>query len=186
MADFHLTQTDADALIGMPKRRVDDTQVEYPGLGGTVTVPLVSENKREHFMSRIISRRRSLTVAALIVGPAITGRPAPLGVEHARPAALEQRLEARPAGLAVVATDQPHQGLSPAIRHNGKSHSASVAYLSACPSIPTSFGSKMMRRILLRSSTGTNEFPSAFALAESRYTFSSICRAVPRNLTKAP
>jgi len=50
MADFHLTQADADALISMPKRRVDDTQVEYPGLGGKVTVPLVSENKREHFL----------------------------------------------------------------------------------------------------------------------------------------
>lgn len=50
MADINLTQSEADALIAMPKIRVDETQVEYPGLGGKVSVPLVSENKRENFL----------------------------------------------------------------------------------------------------------------------------------------
>lgn len=50
MADINLTQSEADALIAMPKVRVDETQVEYPGLGGKVSVPLVSENKRENFL----------------------------------------------------------------------------------------------------------------------------------------
>lgn len=50
MADIHLTQAEADALIAMVKHRVDDAGVEYPSPGGRVTVPLVSENKREHFL----------------------------------------------------------------------------------------------------------------------------------------
>jgi hypothetical protein len=50
MADIHLTQAEADELIAMPKHRANDTVVEYPDLGGKVTVPLISENKREHFL----------------------------------------------------------------------------------------------------------------------------------------
>lgn len=50
MPDINLTQAEADALIAMPKHRVDDSDVEYPGLGGKVTVQLTSENKREHFL----------------------------------------------------------------------------------------------------------------------------------------
>ncbi len=50
MADINLTQSEADALIGMPKQRVDDQEREYPPLGGNISVPLVSIDKREHFM----------------------------------------------------------------------------------------------------------------------------------------
>lgn len=50
MAGIYLTQAEADALIAMPKHRVEDGEVEYPGLGGKVMVPLVSENKRENFL----------------------------------------------------------------------------------------------------------------------------------------
>ncbi|MFH1118037.1 MAG: hypothetical protein V1792_29300 [Pseudomonadota bacterium] len=49
MTDGVLTQAEADALIAMPKYRVDDRQWDYPGLGGKVIVPLVGENKRESF-----------------------------------------------------------------------------------------------------------------------------------------
>jgi len=50
MAEIYLTQSDADALIEMPKLRVDDQVWSYPDLGGNVSVPLVSENKRENFL----------------------------------------------------------------------------------------------------------------------------------------
>jgi hypothetical protein len=50
MADISLTQSEADALIGMPKQRADDQEREYPALGGNISVPLVSTDKREHFM----------------------------------------------------------------------------------------------------------------------------------------
>ncbi|NOT00628.1 MAG: hypothetical protein HOP29_08375 [Phycisphaerales bacterium] len=45
-----LLQHEADALVVMPKRRVNDDESEYPALGGKVSVPLVSEDKRENFL----------------------------------------------------------------------------------------------------------------------------------------
>lgn len=61
MADLVLTQAEADALIGMPKYRVDDQQWEYPGLGGKVSVPLVGENKRESFLLDVSRGRIDLS-----------------------------------------------------------------------------------------------------------------------------
>ena len=50
MADTNLTQAEADALIAMEKLRVDDARCDYPGLGGSISVPLVSRDKRETFL----------------------------------------------------------------------------------------------------------------------------------------
>ncbi len=50
MADIELTQAEADALIAIEKVRESDDQPDYPGLGGNVCVPLVSADKREHFL----------------------------------------------------------------------------------------------------------------------------------------
>jgi hypothetical protein len=50
MADINLTQAEADALLAMPKVRVNDEEWAYPGLGGAVSIPLVSEDKRENFL----------------------------------------------------------------------------------------------------------------------------------------
>lgn len=50
MADINLTQAGADALIAMEKHRADDHQWDYPALGGTVRIPLVSTDKKESFM----------------------------------------------------------------------------------------------------------------------------------------
>ena len=50
MADTNLTQTEADALIAMEKRRSDDTEWNYPDLGGYLTIPLVSADRRESFL----------------------------------------------------------------------------------------------------------------------------------------
>jgi len=50
VADIHLTQADADALLAMEKHRVDDTAYDYPGLGGAIRIPLQSPDKRESFI----------------------------------------------------------------------------------------------------------------------------------------
>ncbi|MDZ7362742.1 MAG: hypothetical protein ONB46_18745 [candidate division KSB1 bacterium] len=50
MADIELTQTEADALIAMSKVKLNDDAWEYPGLGGEISVPLTSSDKREQFI----------------------------------------------------------------------------------------------------------------------------------------
>lgn len=50
MAEINLTQSEADALIAMEKLRVDDTRWDYPGFGGSISVPLISNDKREKFL----------------------------------------------------------------------------------------------------------------------------------------
>lgn len=50
MAEINLTQAEAGALIAMAKHRVDNTEWDYPGLGGAISVPLVSADRREQFV----------------------------------------------------------------------------------------------------------------------------------------
>jgi hypothetical protein len=50
MAEINLTQAEADALIAMAKHRVGETEWDYPDLGGAVSIPLVSSNRREQFL----------------------------------------------------------------------------------------------------------------------------------------
>jgi hypothetical protein len=50
MVDINLTQAEADALITMEKFRVDDTRWDYPGSGGSLSIPLLSRDKRENFL----------------------------------------------------------------------------------------------------------------------------------------
>lgn len=50
MAEINLTQTDADALIAMEKHRVNDDRWDYPILGGSISVPLISADRRENFI----------------------------------------------------------------------------------------------------------------------------------------
>jgi hypothetical protein len=50
MAELLLTQTEADALIALAKQRIDTTMWDYPDLGGRLSVPLVSTNRREQFI----------------------------------------------------------------------------------------------------------------------------------------
>jgi hypothetical protein len=49
MADVTLTQALADALIALEKRRVDDTRHVFPDQG-SITIPLLSADKREAFV----------------------------------------------------------------------------------------------------------------------------------------
>ena len=50
MAILDILQADADALIAMKKIKVSDDVHEYPDLGGSLRIPLTSEDKREKFM----------------------------------------------------------------------------------------------------------------------------------------
>ena len=45
-----ITQAEADALFSMSKHRIDQTAWDYPGLGGFVSIPLVSGDQREQFL----------------------------------------------------------------------------------------------------------------------------------------
>ncbi len=50
MAEIDLTQSEADALIDMPKIKVNDEVTNYPSLGGSISIPLTSRDKKENFM----------------------------------------------------------------------------------------------------------------------------------------
>ncbi len=49
MADIHLTQSEAHALIEMEKHRIGNERYPYP-TSGSLVVPLQSLDKREHFL----------------------------------------------------------------------------------------------------------------------------------------
>lgn len=61
MADINLTQADADALLAMEKHKVDDSEHEYPSLGGGIRVPLQSPDKREFFFLDVSRGQIKLT-----------------------------------------------------------------------------------------------------------------------------
>ncbi len=48
MSEINLSQLEADALINMPKFRVSAEEYDYP-VGGNLTIPLISEDRRENF-----------------------------------------------------------------------------------------------------------------------------------------
>lgn len=50
MTDSSLTQAEADALITMEKHCFDEKQWDYPVLGGRVSIPLFSMDRREQFI----------------------------------------------------------------------------------------------------------------------------------------
>ena len=60
MANSSLTQVEADALIALTKRRVDTREWDYPNPGGSVTIPLVSSERREPFLLDIRRSRIDL------------------------------------------------------------------------------------------------------------------------------
>jgi hypothetical protein len=50
MAELNITQVEADILIRMEKHRQDDKIWKYPGIAEEITIPLISENQKEHFL----------------------------------------------------------------------------------------------------------------------------------------
>lgn len=63
MADINLTQEEADALMQMEKRRVDDQQWLFPAPGDRVAIPLTSVDKRESFVLDVTRSQIRLTKA---------------------------------------------------------------------------------------------------------------------------
>ncbi len=60
MPETTLTQLEADALIAMEKHRTDEQVVNYPSLGGAITVPLISADRKENFLLDISRGRIDL------------------------------------------------------------------------------------------------------------------------------
>ena len=61
MALVLLSQCEADALLEMPKYRLDKKCWDFPTLGGQLEVPLRSESAREEFTLDIGQKRIALT-----------------------------------------------------------------------------------------------------------------------------
>ncbi|MGO8693194.1 MAG: DUF6978 family protein [Rectinemataceae bacterium] len=61
MAEISLTQSEADALIALAKHRADTTVWDYPDLGGGVSIPLISADRKEQFMLDLYRGRIDLT-----------------------------------------------------------------------------------------------------------------------------
>ncbi len=60
MTDINLSQSEAETLIEMSKVKINDDPWEYPNAGGSISVPLISENKRESFILDISRGRIDL------------------------------------------------------------------------------------------------------------------------------
>jgi hypothetical protein len=60
MADLNLTMAEAEAFIVMPKIKVNDDRHDYPGTGGSLVIPLTSEDRREEFLLDIYRGRIDL------------------------------------------------------------------------------------------------------------------------------
>jgi hypothetical protein len=63
MADINLTQNEADKLMAMEKRAVDEKEWFFPAPGDRVAIPLTSLDKRESFMLDVTRARIKLTKA---------------------------------------------------------------------------------------------------------------------------
>jgi hypothetical protein len=63
MADIDITQAEADALIEIEKRFVDDQDWTFPAAGERIALPLTSLDKREHFMLDVTRAQIKLTKA---------------------------------------------------------------------------------------------------------------------------
>ncbi len=50
MAEINLSQIEADSLIAMPKVRANDEESNFPLAGESISVPLMSKDRREQFL----------------------------------------------------------------------------------------------------------------------------------------
>ncbi len=63
MADINSTQDEADKLMAMEKRAVDEKEWLFPSPGDRVAIPLTSLDKRESFMLDVTRAQIKLTKA---------------------------------------------------------------------------------------------------------------------------
>ncbi len=57
---YDLSQAEADALMAMEKRRIDEQVWSYPGMGGGLSIPVVSIDGREKFVLDLYRGRVNL------------------------------------------------------------------------------------------------------------------------------
>jgi hypothetical protein len=50
LAEINLTQTEADLLIALPKVKTNNQVWDYPSFGGSISIPLISTDKKENFI----------------------------------------------------------------------------------------------------------------------------------------
>jgi hypothetical protein len=60
MAELNLTQDEVDILFQMEKVKIDNAEWELPDLGGKITVPLTSRDKKESFLLDVSRRQINL------------------------------------------------------------------------------------------------------------------------------
>jgi hypothetical protein len=48
--EIFLSQTEAEQLIALPKHKENDKNWRYPSLGGLISIPLISADKKERFL----------------------------------------------------------------------------------------------------------------------------------------
>ena len=63
MAEMDLSEGEATRLLGMEKRAVDQTLWAFPDGGGKLTIPLISVDRREHFLLDLTRSQIKLTKA---------------------------------------------------------------------------------------------------------------------------
>jgi hypothetical protein len=63
MAEIDITQIEADNLIAMEKHRVDDKEWLFSAPGQRLAIPLISPDKREHFILDVSRAEIKLTKA---------------------------------------------------------------------------------------------------------------------------
>lgn len=60
MTDLVLTQSEADALLALEKRKAGDVLWSFPTMGGSISIPLVSMDAREDFILDVSQGRINL------------------------------------------------------------------------------------------------------------------------------
>jgi hypothetical protein len=63
VAEVDLTQIEADALIAIEKRRVDEKEWTFPSPGEQVVIPITSRDRRENFLLDLTRSRIKLSKA---------------------------------------------------------------------------------------------------------------------------
>ncbi|MBN1829621.1 MAG: hypothetical protein JW884_10825 [Deltaproteobacteria bacterium] len=65
MSNIDLTQAEVEALLSMNKVKLNDDIHDYPDQGGSIRIPLISENRREEFMLDVSRGRIELSKGTL-------------------------------------------------------------------------------------------------------------------------
>jgi hypothetical protein len=60
MAELNLTQDEVDNLLKMEKVKIDNTEWDLPDLGGKISVPLISRDKKENFLLDVSKRQLNI------------------------------------------------------------------------------------------------------------------------------